>query len=95
MKKSMLIVAVTLTTYSLLALADPNIAFMVSGVLRSKEDGNVIKLVQGYKSAVSAKEAASAFTNEALKQYPQYSMLDVIASPLATQPTSCNKFTAI
>jgi hypothetical protein len=63
--------------------------YMVSGVLRSASDGIVIKLVQGIKVAHSVDEAIGAFTREVLTQYPGYSLINTLASPVVIQKPQC------
>lgn len=58
----------------------------------AKEDGIVIKLVQGVRSALSATDAVGAFTRDVSIQYPGYSLIDVIASPLPIKVKPCQSF---
>lgn len=65
--------------------------FIVSGVLRSNADGMVIKLVQGLKKSGSADEAIGAFTRDVLAQYPGYSIIDTLASPIPLRTARCGQ----
>lgn len=89
MKKisSALVVALLLQASAAQAAASED--FMVSGVLRKGTDGVVIKLVHGVESAMSANEAVGTFTRKALGQYPGYSLVDAIASPLKKTAQPC------
>lgn len=86
MKKILTLLVMSLSVQVQAAKADE---FIVSGLLRSNGDGVVIKLVQGMKPASSANEAVGAFTREALAQYPGYSLVDAIASPLVKKVQPC------
>lgn len=65
--------------------------FMISGVLRSNSDGIVIKLVHAIKTANSANEAVGMFMAEILRQYPGYSLIDTVASPITVKQQECGK----
>lgn len=56
--------------------------YVVSGILRSGDEGVVIKLVQGVQFALSRDEAADAFTQEVLSAYPGYTLIDTLVTPL-------------
>lgn len=66
--------------------------FMDSGILRSNENGTLIKLVQGLKIANSTDEAIGAFTRDALNSYPGYSLIDTIATPIPKRKDQCGQF---
>lgn len=59
--------------------------FFVSGVMRSKSDGDVIKLVHSTKIAASTDEAVGAFTRDVLDAYPGYSLFDALATPMPSK----------
>jgi len=63
--------------------------FVVSAVLRRDGQSDVIKLVQSVERAESADAAVGAITRKALAQYPGYSVLSTLVSPLEEKPASC------
>lgn len=95
MQKIITVLTLALTCHISSALAESNLDFFVSGVLRSNADGMVIKLAHGVESASSANEAVGAFAREVVTQYPGYSLIDAIASPLRKQTEPCRNVTAI
>ena len=63
--------------------------YVVSVVLRRNGAANEIKLVQSVPTAISADAALGVVTKEALAQYPGYSILSTLVSPLADRPAPC------
>ena len=63
----------------------------VSGILRSTADGNVIKLLQGVHLATSPDEAVGAFAREVSAQYPGYSLMDTVVTPVPVAKPACGR----
>ncbi|MGT2457803.1 hypothetical protein ACU4GI_33415 [Cupriavidus basilensis] len=60
--------------------------FLVSAVLRKDSQDVSIKLVHSIETAGTADSALGAFTRKVLAQYPGYSLLDTLVSPV---PAAC------
>lgn len=54
--------------------------YFVSGVLQQKDSTTVIRIVQGMVVSDSAANAQVVFSGMAIKQFPGYTMVDVLAS---------------
>lgn len=65
--------------------------YAVSGILRSKSDGSVIKLVQGLAYGLSREDAVDAFATDVLVKYPAYTLIDTVASSLTVSNPACSK----
>lgn len=63
--------------------------YMVSVVLRSSANGIVINLAHGFNVAASKDEAIGAFIRKTLTQFPGYSVIDSIASPVPQIGEKC------
>nr|WP_280971459.1 hypothetical protein [Cupriavidus gilardii] len=60
--------------------------FLVSAVLRKDVNGVAVKLVHGVMPASTADAAVGAFTRRVMREYPEYSLMDTIVTPL---PSNC------
>lgn len=92
------IIIIALSGITQFSLAAGNFSFedfIVSGVLRQNSDGIVIKLVHKVGRASSALDVVAEFKKEIDGKYPDYSLIEVIASPVDRQAPVCEKFTAI
>lgn len=98
--KKILITLAAIAVYAQVvpALADTTIyrnaaaqqsAYMVSVVLRSSDNGIVIKLAHGLNAGASKDEAIGAFVRKTLAQFPGYSVIDSIASPVPQSGEKC------
>ncbi|OUL87672.1 hypothetical protein CA602_13115 [Paraburkholderia hospita] len=58
------------------------VRFMVSGVLRKNGTTDVIKPIQGVIAADDGDAAVRSFPRNAQKQYPGYSLIATLASPV-------------
>lgn len=56
--------------------------FMVTGVLRQDGSSNVIKPIHGIVTAGTSDAAVSAFSTTARQQYPGYTLIATLASPV-------------
>lgn len=65
--------------------------YAVSGILRSKSDGSVIKLVQGLAYGSTREDAVEAFSNNVFARYPAYTLIDTVASSLTVPKPMCGK----
>jgi hypothetical protein len=63
--------------------------YAVSGILRSKSDGSVIKLVQGLAYGATREDAVDAFATDVLVKYPAYALIDTVASSLTVSHPGC------
>ena len=96
MKRAIFLTALVLSLLTPPCFAGAADTYMVSGVLRKNSDGMVIKLVHAMRPASSANEAVGSFTRDVLSQYPGYSLVDAIASPVERPAgDQCGKVNAI
>lgn len=63
--------------------------YAVSGLLRNKSDGSIVKLVQGLAYGPTRQDAVAAFTSDVLAKYPEYSLMDTVASSLTVPNLGC------
>ncbi len=70
--------------------------FFVSGVLRRNGDNITIKLVHSVEKARSEQGAIDAFTAKVVDEYPEYSILDTLASRPQSEmpPLDCHRLPA-
>lgn len=71
--------------------ARTNTLYAVSGILRSKADGAVIKLVQGLAYGVTRDDAVEAFSRDVLTKYKTYTLIDTVATSLTVPKPVCGE----
>lgn len=73
------------------AFARVSTMYAVSGILRSKSDGSVIKLVHSLAYGATREDAVDAFATDVLAKYPAYTLIDTVASSLTVPNPGCGK----
>jgi len=71
--------------------ARPNTMYAVSGILRSKADSMVIKLVQGLAYGATREDAVEAFSRDVHAKYPTHTLIDTVATSLTVAKPACGQ----
>jgi hypothetical protein len=76
------IIALTMFCFLSFAHAAENQAmpFLISGVLKRNNTESTVKVVQGIVLSSSSEKASSEFRNAAQAQFPDYTVIDVLAN---------------
>lgn len=71
------------------APASGSVQFIVSALLKRKDSDLVVKLIHAQETARDADEARGILLRAAAKEFPEYTVLDVLTTPLGGLPAGC------